>query len=329
MSFVWPSMLYLLGLVPVLAGAYLYVQFRRRRRAAHYGSLGFLQTLSGKRPGFRLYVPPSLLLLSVGVMTLAIARPQFTVSLPRLEGTVVLVFDVSGSMAAEDVKPSRMEAAKAAAIGFVERQPPGVQVGVVAFSDGGLSVVRPTNEQDTIVAAIKRLSPQRGTSLGNGILTALDVALRSTGRKLEESDSATPAPPPPGANPSAVIVVLSDGENNMSPEPEEAAKKAAEYGVRVDTLGFGTPAGITLQVNGFLIHTSLDEAALQALSDLGGGSYSNAQNAKGLDAIYQRIEPKFIIKPEQMEVTSLLAGLGLVILIIGGAFSLLWFGRVP
>lgn len=329
MSFAWPSMLYLLGLVPMLGGAYLYAQSRRRRRAAHYGSLGFLQTGSGRRPGIRLYVPPALFLASVSAMTLAVARPQFTVSLPRLEGTVVLVFDVSGSMAAEDVEPSRMEAAKAAAIGFVERQPPGVQVGVVAFSDGGLSVVRPTNEQDTIIAAIKRLSPQRGTSLGNGILTALDVALRSTGRKLDESDSSTPPPPPSGADSSAVIVVLSDGENNMSPEPVDVVKKAAEYGVRVDTIGFGTPAGVTLQVNGFLVHTALDEAALQTLSELGSGSYFNAQSEKGLDAVYQRIEPKLIIKPQQMEVTSLLAGLGLMILIIGAAFSLLWFGRAP
>jgi Ca-activated chloride channel family protein len=329
MSFVWPSMLYLLGLVPLLAAAYFYAAARRRKRAAHYGSLGFVQSASGKRPGLRLYVPPALFLASVSAMTLAVARPQFTVSLPRLEGTVILVFDVSGSMAADDAKPTRMEAAKAAAIGFVERQPPGVQVGVVAFSDGGLSIVSPTNEQETLLAAIKRLSPQRGTSLGNGILTALDLALRSTGRQAENSDSATPAPPPPGASSSAVIVVLSDGENNMSPEPEAAAQKAAEYGVRVDTIGFGTPAGVTLQVNGFLVHTALDEAALQGLSKVGGGNYFNAQGENGLGAIYERIEPKFVIKPESMEVTSLLAGLGLVVLIIGGAFSLLWFGRVP
>lgn len=329
MSFIWPGMLYLLILVPLLAAAYLYREIRRRRRATHLGSLGFLQAGSGRRPGVRLYVPSALFLASVSAMTLAMARPQYTVSLPRLEGTVVLVFDVSGSMAAKDVNPSRMEAAKSAAIGFVQRQPPGVQVGIVAFSDGGLAVVSPTNEQETTIAAIKRLSPQRGTSLGNGILTALDLALRSTGQKALQSGLATPVPAPAAANSSAVIVVLSDGENNMSPAPEDAVQKAAENGVRVDTMGFGTPAGITLQVNGFLVHTALDEAALQSLANQGGGTYYNAQDVAGLAAAYQGIEPKFIIKPQQMEVTSLIAGLGLVILLIGGVFSLLWFGRVP
>jgi Ca-activated chloride channel family protein len=245
-----------------------------------------------------------------------------------VEGTVILVFDVSGSMGATDVKPTRIEAAKAAAIGFVEQQPPGVQVGVVAFSDGGLSVLAPTNEQDTLIATIKRLSPQRGTSLANGITTALEVLTRKAGQAAQPSSSKTPAPAPPGPASSGVIVLLTDGENNMSPDPLEAVQQAADAGVRVDTMGFGTPAGVTMKVNGFMVHTQLDETALRQISKLGGGSYFNPQEAPDLRAIYTGIEPEFTIKEQDMEVTSLFAVLGMVIMVIGGAFSLLWFGRV-
>ncbi|MGE5249528.1 MAG: vWA domain-containing protein [Bacteroidota bacterium] len=329
MKFIWPSMLLLFLLVPLLMGLYLLARWQRRRRAEAYGSLGLLQGRSRRGPGFRLYVPPALFLLSLTALLFASARPKFTVALPSMEGTVVLVFDVSGSMGATDVEPSRMEAAKNTAVEFVKVQPAGVQVGVVAFSDSGLSVVAPTNDRDTIVAAIKRLSPQRGTSLANGITSALDLLSHKDSKAAPPpSGSASPVPAPAGSSASGVIVLLTDGENNMSPDPLEAARKAAEAGVRVDAIGFGTPAGVTMKVNGFMVHTQLDEAALRELSKAGGGSYYNPQGAQDLKAIYSGIEPEFTITPQDMEVTSLFAALGMVILVIGGAFSLLWFGRV-
>src|SRR3990172_7727655 len=161
---------------------------------------------------------------------LAPARPQTVVSLPRIEGTVILAFDVSGSMAADDMKPTRMEAAKAAARGFVQRQPASVQIGVVAFSDNGFAVQAPTNDQEAILASINRLTPQRGTSLANGILASLNTIAAGAGAPLQlssnRSPTPTPTPVPKGAYTSAVIVLLTDGENTVSPDPLAAAPAA-------------------------------------------------------------------------------------------------------
>jgi Ca-activated chloride channel family protein len=175
MSFIWPLMLILLLLLPLCVVLYVRLQRRRRRLAASYGSLGLVQGVAGRQLGRRRHIPPALFLASLAVMIVALARPQTTVSVPRVEGTVLLTFDVSGSMAAEDLQPNRMEAAKEAARAFVEQQPRSVQIGVLAFSDSGLAVQAPTNDQDAVLAAINRLSPQRGTSLGQGILAALNT----------------------------------------------------------------------------------------------------------------------------------------------------------
>src|SRR6266508_1781732 len=175
MSFIWPAMLVFLALIPLCVGMYIRMQRRRRRLAASYGSLGLVQATAGRRPGARRHIPPALFLASLTVLTIALARPQLVISLPREEGTVILAFAVSCSMAAYDLKPTRMEAAKAAARDFVQRQPRTVQIGVVAFSDSGLAVQAPTNDQEAILAAISRLTPQRGTSLGQGILAALNT----------------------------------------------------------------------------------------------------------------------------------------------------------
>src|SRR5919199_6666366 len=175
MSFIWPQMLALLVLLPLFVGLYLRLQQRRRRLVASYGSLGLVQAAAGRGLGARRHVPPALFLAGLTILIVALARPQAVVSLPREEGTVILAFDVSGSMAADDLKPTRMEAAKAAAREFVQRQPRTVQIGVLAFSDSGFTVQVPTNDQEAILAAINRLTPQSGTSLGQGILDSLNT----------------------------------------------------------------------------------------------------------------------------------------------------------
>jgi Ca-activated chloride channel family protein len=242
-----------------------------------------------------------------------------------VEGTVILVFDVSGSMTATDIAPTRLEAAKSAALGFVEQQPATVQVGIVAFSDGGLSVLNPTNDKASLSDAIKRLSPQRASSVGSGIETALELILRTTGHEgfIEQP------PPVKPAETLGVVVLLTDGENNMAPDPLEAAQIASDVGVRIDTIGVGSPAGTTLEVNGFVVHTQLDEESLKQISKISGGTYFNAQSPEDLQKIYHGIQPRLIIEQQTIEVTSLFAALGMLILLIGGAFSLLWFGRVP
>jgi Ca-activated chloride channel family protein len=332
MSFIWPALLSLLLLLPLFVALYLRAQRRRRALAERYGSLGLLQAGAGRGPGARRHIPPALFLAALALLIVALARPQAAVSLPRLEGTVILTFDVSGSMAADDLQPSRLDAAKLAAQEFVRRQPPTVQIGVVAFSEGGLTVQVPTNTQAEVLAAIERLSPQRGTSLGEGILASLNVIAADA---ATTADAPPPTPAEPGAEtappqyPSAVIVLLSDGENNARPDPLEAAQMAAASGVRIFTVGLGSPEGAILQLEGFSVHTRLQEAALQQIAQLSGGAYFSAAAADELPAIYDQVAAQLVIKPEQTEITALVVGAGLLLLLVGGLLSLFWFSRMP
>ncbi len=335
MSFIWPAMLLLLLLAPLCVVQYIRLQRRRRRFAAKFGSLGLVQEAAGRRLGLRRHIPPALFLVGLTILIIALARPETVVSLPRIEGTVILAFDISGSMAADDVKPTRMEAAKAAARDFVQRQPPSVQIGVVAFSDGGFAVQAPTNDPDAILASINRLTPQRGTSLAHGILASLNTIAVSTGQapdlysNLTPTPTLTPTPVPKGTYTSAVIILLTDGENTVSPDPLAAAQTAADRGVRIYTVGIGSAAGSILHINGFTVHTQLDEATLQHISQLTDGAYYNAENEQDLRTIYENLRPQLVIESEKMEVTSIFGGASLLILLIGGAFSLLWFSRLP
>ena len=328
-------MLFLLVLIPLSIALYLRLQRRRRRLVASYGSLGFAQTGVGRAPGIHRHVPPAFFLVGLTLLTLALARPEAVVSLPKEEGTVILAFDASGSMAATDLKPTRMDAAKAAARDFVQRQPPTVQVGVVGFSDSGFAVQAPTNDQNAILASINRLAPLRGTSLARGIEASLNTTLTSTGQ-APPGGSDVPAAPTPSPTPvqkgtviPAVIILLTDGENNEAPDPLAAAQAAADRGVRIFTVGIGSAAGTALHINGFNVFTRLDDAILKQISQLTGGTYYNAESAQDLRTIYDNLDPQLIIKPEKTEVTSILAGASILVLLIGGAFSLLWFTRLP
>ena len=334
MSFIWPTLLLILLCVPLLVLLYLRLQQRRGRFAAQYGSLGIIHDAKGGIPGLRRHLPAALFLTGITILFFSLARPQATVSLPKIEGTVILTFDVSGSMAADDLKPTRMEAAKSAARDFVEKQPTSVSIGVVAFSDGGISVQTPTASRDEVVATIDRLVPRRGTSLGNGMLVSLNTIVVDAGDPpiLNNSDPATldtPTPSPQGWYPSAAIVLLSDGENNQSPDPAVVADLAADLGVRIYTIGIGSAEGAMIEIEGFTVHSQLNEPLLQYIADTTGGAYYNAGNEEELSRIYDDLEPRLSIKPEELEVTSIFAGIGILVFLIGGAFSLLWFGHVP
>jgi Ca-activated chloride channel family protein len=291
-----------------------------------------------------------LFLLSLVILLFALARPQAEINLPRVEGTVILVFDVSGSMAANDANPTRMEAAQAAAREFVLSQPQTIKIGMVSFSGTGFTVQTPTNDTQNLLAAINRLKPQSGTSLGQGIAVALktiaaDAGLVSEKQNMPENATATPtagqgaqqqgslqqdilAQLPEGPYPSAVIVMLSDGENNQSIDPLKAAQAATEHNVRIDALGFGTTEGVTLEINGFSVHTALDEATLQQITDTANGTYYNPSNEPDIQAVYKSLTPQFVIKSEKMEITAIFAGASILILILGTGFSLLWFNRM-
>jgi Ca-activated chloride channel family protein len=329
-------MLLSLLLIPLFVLLYLRMQRHRRFLAASYGSLGLVQEATGRRLGWRRHLPLALFLLGLTLLLLALARPQAVVNLPRLEGNVILAFDVSGSMAADDLDPSRLEAAKAAAQQFVAQQPRSVLVGVVSFSDSGFGVQPPTSDQEAVLAAIERLTPQLGTSLANGIFASLNTLAAAENKPppqlytdLTPVPTPTPTPVPEGTYRPAVIVLLTDGENNESPDPLAAAEAASDRGVRIYTVGIGSADGTTLEIEGFTVHTRLDEGLLQQISELTGGTYYSAENEQELLTIYDNLDPQLVTKPEKMEVTSIFAGASILILLIGGTFSLMWFSRVP
>lgn len=333
MTFIWPLMLLTLLLIPLFVFMYLRIQRRRQKIVENIGSLGFVQDASGERIGKRRHIPMALFLIGLTIMLVASARPQATVSLPGLESTVILSFDVSGSMAATDIQPTRMEAAKAAAREFVGRQPSNVEIGVVAFSDGGISVQPPTKDQQAVLAAIDRLTPQRGTSLGSGILASLNAIAISRGEVPETATQLTPVPTPTpvpqGTYIPAAIVLLTDGENTTSPDPIAAAQTAAKQGVRVYTIGVGSAAGTTLTVNNFTVFTQLNEPMLQQIASITDGKYFNAESADDLREIYKNLDAQVVIKPEKTEITSIFTGVSILFMLIGGAFSLVWFSHLP
>ena len=339
MSFIWPPMLLTLALIPIGLVLYRYLDVGRRRRLAAYGGSGLAGGATRRPGGIRGRVPAVLLVLGLVVMAMAMARPQAVVSLPRQEGTVILAFDVSASMGATDLQPTRIAAAKVAAKDFVARQPRSITVGVVAFSDSGVSVQQPTNDQAAVIAAIDRLAPARGTSVAGGILASLKViAIAEAGPYANDyytnaspspTAASTPTPVPAGTHAPAAIVLLSDGENNESPDPMAAAQAAANQGVRIYTVGLGSAAGTTVTVNGFQLHTQLDEATLQGISQLTDGTYYNATDAQQLRSIYDNLDTGLVLQPQLTEITSLFAGTSLLLLIAGALTSLLWLGRLP
>ncbi len=335
MAFIWPALLILLTLVPAGIVLYIVLMRKRRRVVATFGSLGFVQATAGRQLGIRRHIPITLFLIGLTILLVGLARPQAIVSLPRQERTILLTFDVSGSMAADDVQPTRMEAAKSVARDIIQNQPRNTQIGVVAFSESGFAVQAPTNDKDALLAAINRLTPQRGTSLGQAVLAALKVISADASQaprmytNLTPTALPSPTPVPQGTYTSAVIVLLSDGENNSPPEPLEAAQAAIDRGIRIYTVGIGSPKGTSLRVNGFTVHTALDEPLLQAMADRTSGAYYSPANQQHIELIYTDMDAQFIVKPEKMEVTALFAAAGVLVLLAGGVCSLVWFSRLP
>ena len=339
MTFIWPIMLLSLLLIPLLLGVYLRLLRRRRQAAAELGPLRLVSSSAGRDVGRRRHVPPALFLGGLTFLLVGLARPEMEVSLPRVEGTVILAFDVSSSMLAEDLEPTRLAAAQAAARAFVAEQPETVQIGVVAFSNGGLVVQPPTDDETAVLATIDRLSPQGGTSLGQGIFTSLNAIagepLTLDVAALDANILEDDAPPDDalatavGYYPSAVIVLLSDGENTESPDPLAVAQVAATAGVRIYPIGIGRAEGTVLELDGFNIVTQLDETSLQDIASLTNGAYYHAEDAESLQEIYQTIDLQLTVAGDKMEVTALLAGLGLLFFLLGGALSPAWFGRAP
>lgn len=344
MTFLWPEALWLLAGVPVLALLY-WLSLRRRNRAAiAYSNLALVKAALGKGPGMRRHVPPLLFLGALAIMILALARPAAMVTLPSQHETVILAMDVSGSMRADDVKPTRLAAAQAAARAFVNETPRSTRIGLVAFAGSAALVQAPTPNREDVLNAIDQLQLQNATAVGSGILVSLkalfpdqefDVmpatmqsAAAGGSRALHQPKKSEVKPVPPGSYKSAVVILLTDGQTTTGPDPVDAARLAAERGVRVFTVGVGTPDGQILTGEGWSIRVRLDEDALKVIADLTRGEYFFAGNAPDLKKIYQGLNSKLVMEKKQTEITALFTAAAAILALLAGALSLLWFSRI-
>ena len=328
MTFAWPWMLVLLLVVPLLVVGYQRLLRRRATRQSELAALGLVTSSAPLRSGVRRrHVPAVLFLSALTLLLVSLARPQASVAEPRRQGTVVLAFDISSSMAATDVKPTRMDAAKAAARAFVTKQPATIRVAVVAFGESAVISQQPTTDHADVIAAIDRLTPTGGTSLGRGLQSSLSAIAGRT-VQLDNPGENGQASGDVGFYSSAAVILLSDGENTAGPDPALAAQLASTAGVKVYPVGLGSAAGTVLSIDGFQVATKLDEPLLKQIATTTDGTYFSADNAAALAQIYRSIHLSWTAVHREDEITALFAGAAALLLLLGAALSFAWYGRV-
>jgi Ca-activated chloride channel homolog len=328
MSFASPSLLALLVVIPAIVVAYVSSVRRRSQRAGQLAAQGLVTTSATSRLGRRRHVPFGLFAVALTALVVALARPETNLTTPVREGTVILAFDVSNSMSADDLEPTRIEAAKTAARAFVEQQPSTIRIGVVAFGDAAVVVQQPTNTQDDVIAAINRLSVEGGTSLGQGLFAALSAIAGKPLTIDEDTLDSDLGEVDIGYFGSSTIVLLSDGENNSRPDPLAVAEIASVAGVQIHAIGIGTERGTVVDIGGFNVATALDGALLAEVAKVSDGTYYEAADAASLAEIYRSIDLDFKSKTEHTEVTALFTAGAALLLVIGALLSVFWFGRV-
>jgi len=342
MTFQWPEMLWLMLVLPMLLAAYIYVLRRKKKLALRYASLAMVREAMGAGQRIKRHIPPLLFFLALAAMILAIARPQATVTLPTQHETVILAMDISGSMRATDVEPNRLIAAQNAAKQFVAEQPENVRIGVVAFAGTATVAQAPTRNREDVIAAIDRFQLQRATAIGSGIIVSLaalfpdqgiDVGAMTYGaadspRKSDKAGPPAQKPVPPGSYASAVIILLTDGQRTTGPDSIMAAKMAADRGVRVYTVGVGTPEGKIIGFEGWSMRVRLDEETLKQIANITHGEYFYAGNAVDLNKVYQTLNAKLVLERKKTEVSALFAALAALFALVSAALSLAWFHRI-
>ncbi len=357
-SFHWPVMLWLLLLVPLMIAAYILLLRRRRKGAFHYPNLAMVRQ-AAQVVGWRRHIPVALMLAAFTCLLLAMARPSAEVRLPSRVATVLLAMDVSGSMRATDVNPSRIVAATTAAKAYVKDQPKDVRIGIVAFAATALLVQAPTNDHAALTAAIDRFELQRGTAVGSGLLVSLSTLFPQEHFPINQFNAGNfgnygrfggmdfrdryggvalgerPGPPPkkhvpvePGSYKNAVVILLTDGQTNAGYAPLEAARIASEYGVRVYTVGFGTARGKIVGFSGFSIRAQLDEDTLKKIADMTRGRYFHAKSAEDLKQVYDVLSRQLVVETREMEITAFFAGLAALLMAAAAGLSLAWFHRI-
>ena len=344
MFFLWPHYLWLLAALPLLPLAYLWLLRRRGKTALRYSSLGVVREAAGPRH-WRRHVPPSLLFAALVLLLLAAARPMARIPLPWARATIMLAMDVSLSMRVTDVKPTRLVAAQEAAKSFLRDLPRDIEVGLVTFAGSSQVAQAATREREPLVAAIDGFQMQMGTAVGNAIVLCLaelfpdhglDVGemtfgSKKRGRSLDDKDKPAPKqvePVPPGSYNSAAIILLSDGRRTTGVDTLEAAKLAADRGVRIYAVGLGTVDGPAAAADGMPIYLRLDEPTLREVARMTGGEYHYAGTAEKLRSVYENLGSRLQVQTRETEVSAVLAMLAALLAVAGAALSVLWFGRV-
>jgi Ca-activated chloride channel family protein len=326
LTFLSPEFLWLLLALPAVAGIYVWTVRRRRRTAIRYTNLELVKEAMGKGLWWRRHLPPAILFAALAAMLTAIARPSAVITLPTSHETVILAIDVSGSMRASDVEPSRIEAAQAAARAFIAEQPRSTRIGVVAFAGSAALVQAPTSNRHDLRAAIDQLQLQHATAVGSGILVSLKALFPQEDFDVTKRPGTKPATP--GSYASGAIILLTDGQTTAGPDPVDAARVAADYGVRVFTVGVGTDNGQLLTGEGWSMRVRLDEEALKAIADLTRAEYFYAGTALDLKTVYENLRSKLVMERKETEITALFSALAAVAVLLSASLSLLWFNRV-
>jgi len=341
-TFQWPKMLWLLGALPLAVAYYAMLVRRQRRAAAQFASLEYSGAAKpdGVLSGLLRVAPPLLMLLALAAFLLAVARPQASLSVPARARTVILAIDVSGSMRASDLKPDRLAAARGAAKAFIDAQPPDAKIGIVSIAATASVTQSPTAKREDLYEALERFQLQRGTALGSGIVIALATLLpeagidvdhhvtegrtRNAGRAVKPAD-----PVAPGSNGSVAIVLLSDGQSNVGPDPLKMARLAADHGVKVHTVGIGTVEGTTLATKGWSMRVRLDEATMKGIAEATNGEYFQAASAAEVTRIYHTLSAQLSMeKKRPVEVSGVLAAIGVLLAGIAAFATLLRYGRI-
>jgi Ca-activated chloride channel family protein len=348
MHFLWPQQLWLLLLLPLLVLLYLLLLRRKKKLAVRYASLAIVKEALGRGPGLRRHIPPVLFLLALAAMLLAAARPVATITLPSTQQTIILAMDVSGSMRATDVQPNRLVAAQNAAKSFLGDLPRDVKVGIVAFAGSAQVAQLATLNREDLITAIDRFQMQRGTATGNAIVMSLatlfpddghiDLQLMQNSRdrmrgtaidaEKKEKEKKPFTPVPPGSYTSAAIIMLTDGQRTTGVDPMEAAKLAAERGVRVYTVGIGTVDGETIGFEGWSMRVRLDEETLKQIANKSSAEYFYAGSAQDLKKVYETLSTRLTVEKKETEVSGLLALLAAALAVVSAGLSVLWFNRI-
>ena len=347
MTFSYPLALLLLLLIPLAVGGYLVMQKRRSRYAIRFTNLDLLANVVGQSPNWRRHLPPVLSLAALGLLLMGMARPEVTTKVPKEEATVVLVTDISGSMNATDIAPTRLAAAQKSAEALLLKLPAKVRVSLISFSSSVTVLVPPTTDRKAVTDALARLRPRGGTAMGDALETALDVVRPPAANPPEVSaggktPKATPSPAPRPSTgsgsvatlPPAFVILLSDGAQTLGVvQPLDAADDAKSRDVPIFTIALGTPDGVAQvednQGRQRTVRVPPDIETLKEIADITGGKFYSAPTASDLDTIYKDLGSKIGYTEEQTEITWLFAGLGALLVTVSGGLSLLWFNRFP